>query len=556
MYTDFEKRWSPGSTFFFFLKKANLHILLIRKIFMYRKNISLIAFSLFIATLLSAQSARGVLLNVQLEQNQSKWTSEVLEIPLIEAEPFIAFSMIWEKEAEFVEVRFASEKLEWEDWQTLPLEIHAEQRTGHWVSQLYFANKESRYVQIKAQVNLGNIEAHFYNPGASEKQEEIVDAQIEQRDPDSCPCPQPAYEGRLDWCPDGTCPEDATPVNTNVTHLIVHHSAGTNSSSNWAAVVRSIWDFHTGVNGWDDIGYNWLVDPNGVIYEGRGDDRLGAHFCGTNGGTMGVCVLGDFTNITPTNNAISGLTTLLAWKACDVNVDPQGSAFHGNSGLTLNRISGHRDGCATSCPGDSFYPLFDGVREGVADYIASACSSLGAPNNLTALATSETSIELNWEDVTDNETSFELERSTSFNGTYELIATLGENEETYEDTGLTPSTGYYYQVRALSDDEVSAYSNRAFAFTIIVNTEEVAPENEWKVFPNPTSGNISIQWEQAISGALQVNLVNAVGQLVKSASVPGAVLQHDVNMQTLAPGVYWLEIHGAETLQVVKVIKE
>jgi hypothetical protein len=523
---------------------------------MYRKNISLIAFSLFIATLMSAQSARGVLLNVQLEQNQSKWTSEVLEIPLTEAEPFIAFSMIWEKEADFVEVRFASEKLEWEDWQTLPLEIHADQRPGHWVSQLYFANEKSRYVQIRAQVNLGNIEAHFYNPGASEKQEGVIDTQIEQRDPDYCPCPQPAYEGRLDWCPDGTCPEDATPVNTSVTHLIVHHSAGTNSSNNWAAVVRSIWDFHTGVNGWDDIGYNWLVDPNGVIYEGRGDNRLGAHFCGTNGGTMGVCVLGDFTNITPTNNAIAGLTTLLAWKACDVNVDPEGSAFHSGSGLNLDRISGHRDGCATSCPGNSFYPLFDNLRDGVADYIATTCTSIGAPNNLTAVTSSETSIVLNWEDVTDNETSFEIERSTSFNGPYELITTVGENVETYEDTGLTPNTGYYYQIRAISADEVSAYSNRAFAFTIVVSTEDLLEDDSWKVFPNPTSGNITIQWEQASRGMLQLNLLNAVGQLVQSATVQGTLLQHDMNLQALPSGVYWLEIHGTDTRRIIKVLKK
>ncbi len=135
------------------------------------------------------------------------------------------------------------------------------------------------------------------------------------------------------------------------------------------------WDFHVNTNGWADIGYNWLIDPNGLVYEGRGDNVLGAHFCGTNSRTMGVCVIGDFTNVVPTQAALDQLRNLLAWKACNINADPLSTLLHTGSGLTLNRISGHRDGvCSTACPGNMLYPLLPNIRQNVANHIAQVCS--------------------------------------------------------------------------------------------------------------------------------------------------------------------------------------
>ena len=84
--------------------------------------------------------------------------------------------------------------------------------------------------------------------------------------------------------------------------MVVHHSAGANEARDWAAVMRSIWVLHVAGNGWNDIGYNFLIDPNGVIYEGRagGDGVIGAHFSGVNTGTMGVSMVGTFSSQAPT----------------------------------------------------------------------------------------------------------------------------------------------------------------------------------------------------------------------------------------------------------------
>jgi uncharacterized protein (TIGR03437 family) len=150
-----------------------------------------------------------------------------------------------------------------------------------------------------------------------------------------------------------------------VSHLIVHHTVNDNDATDWPAVVRSIWNFHIFSNGWADIGYNYLIDPNGVIYEGRagGDNVIGAHFSGVNGGTMGVSMLGTFTDVAPTTRAMDSLRQILAWKCNQRNLDPTGSALHAASGLHLKNISGHRDGPGnTECPGNSLYPLLPALR--------------------------------------------------------------------------------------------------------------------------------------------------------------------------------------------------
>ncbi len=156
------------------------------------------------------------------------------------------------------------------------------------------------------------------------------------------------------------------------THLIVHHSFSPgNDVTNWIAAVRSVFVFHTQSNRWSDIGYNWLIDPQGNIYQGRAwvgtsDNTLGAHFCGFNANTMGVCMLGNLNPIEPSPAAQNALMRLLAYRASANGLDAQAQQFHPSSNRTLNIISGHRDGCATDCPGDMQYPLLPNYRQRVA----------------------------------------------------------------------------------------------------------------------------------------------------------------------------------------------
>ena len=198
-------------------------------------------------------------------------------------------------------------------------------------------------------------------------------------------CQRPAILTRQRWgCPDGETSSHGEPSYTLVSHLVVHHTATTNLAPDPAAVVRSIWNYHVFANGWSDIGYNFLIDADGNIYEGRagGDDVMGAHFICANEGTCGIALIGTFgpNDSTPRDYLISSLVDLLAW-LCDRNaIDPLTTTFHATSQLELPSICGHRDGNSassesgacpknTECPGESLYSLLPGIRQAVADRV-------------------------------------------------------------------------------------------------------------------------------------------------------------------------------------------
>ncbi|MGB1017939.1 MAG: N-acetylmuramoyl-L-alanine amidase [Chitinophagales bacterium] len=280
------------------------------------------------------------------------------------------------------------------------------QNENSWSSELQFLATNTKSITIRFE-KLGNkvndINFNFFYPDKTENiTKSLEEVQATPPPPANCVCPIPAHETRADWDPAGTHPAQTNPTFTTVTHLIVHHAAGPNTSSDWAATVRSIWNYHVNAqpsgNGWSDIGYNYLIDPNGVIYEGRGDNVLGAHFSGMNGGTMGVCLLGNYQpdvseDIDPTIAMQNSLIELLAWKECDIDKDPLLSSFHTASNQTQMHISGHRDaGTGTVCPGDNVYDLLPNIRSSCSAYLPNCAFSSNADIVVSALGTNPNTV--------------------------------------------------------------------------------------------------------------------------------------------------------------------
>jgi flagellar hook assembly protein FlgD len=161
----------------------------------------------------------------------------------------------------------------------------------------------------------------------------------------------------------------------------VHHTAGTNGYTRLQApaIVRAIELYHVKGNGWNDIGYNALVDRFGTVYEGRagGVDRnvVGAHAKGFNTGSFGIAVMGDFRTADPPAAAVDALVKTLAWRLDLGHVDPLGT-FNGISSgnerfgpgipVFLRAVSGHRDTGLTTCPGQKLYDLIPGIAKRVA----------------------------------------------------------------------------------------------------------------------------------------------------------------------------------------------
>jgi N-acetylmuramoyl-L-alanine amidase len=162
---------------------------------------------------------------------------------------------------------------------------------------------------------------------------------------------------------------------------LVHHTAGANgyTAAQAPSIVRAIQLYHVKGNGWNDIGYNFLVDRFGTVYEGRyggiQKNVVGAHAEGFNTGSVGVAVLGEYSSLAVAARARDSLANLLAWRLDLAHVDPastQSFISGGNArfaaGLPvfLRTVSGHRDTGFTDCPGTALYNLLTGIAGDVA----------------------------------------------------------------------------------------------------------------------------------------------------------------------------------------------
>ena len=167
---------------------------------------------------------------------------------------------------------------------------------------------------------------------------------------------------------------------------LVHHTVGSNSYSRAQspAIVRAIEIYHVLGNGWNDIGYNFLVDKYGRIFEGRfgGIERnvVGAHAQGFNTGSVGIALMGTYTSRTPSKAALRSLDALLAWRLDLAHVAPRGSLTYLSGGnprfgpgipVFLRTVSGHRDTGFTECPGNALYRRIPDI--------AIAASKIGLP---------------------------------------------------------------------------------------------------------------------------------------------------------------------------------
>jgi len=169
--------------------------------------------------------------------------------------------------------------------------------------------------------------------------------------------------------------------------LIVHHTAGRNNDPNPEATIRAIYYDDAVIRDWGDMGYNFLIDAQGHIYEGRhardyatgelhdeenaaGNVARGAHAKGYNSGSLGIVLLGTFDTVQPTTAARSSLEKLLAWESERHGLNPTTASTYVNPDLgttqLLNHISGHRNVNNTDCPGALFYPTFPALRTSVA----------------------------------------------------------------------------------------------------------------------------------------------------------------------------------------------
>ena len=165
-------------------------------------------------------------------------------------------------------------------------------------------------------------------------------------------------------------------------HVVVHHTAGTNnySAGQSASIVRGIYYYHAVTLDWGDIGYNFLIDKYGTVFEGRsgsvaapaGEMSVGAHARGVNTGTMGLSMMGDYSSVSPSDAQLSSVGKMAGWFLRRAGItDANGWAglnvwtterYQAGSTISMPRILGHRDVGYTSCPGNVGYSKLGTIR--------------------------------------------------------------------------------------------------------------------------------------------------------------------------------------------------
>ncbi|EWT02174.1 Tat pathway signal protein [Intrasporangium oryzae NRRL B-24470] len=286
----------------------------------------------------------------------------------------------------------------WTAWQ--PIEQDGAQSAGQFTGALITVDHADAY-QVRGLPALGrNWRAAAINTTDGR-------ARVVAKRPADAAYAAPSCRSRADWGADESISGWSKGTDTQAFYpaqvLTVHHSAGSNDpNQDYSATVRAIYSYHVQTNGWSDIGYQYLVDGHGVVYEGRnaghtstsclyagGDgadfahetttDRIvnGAHVGNYNAGNIGIALLGCYEptsecsgDTTPSAAAVDGLDGLLAALSTRHHLDPQGTVHYVNpiTGVTKDvaTISGHRDWLATACPGATLYAALPTIRADVA----------------------------------------------------------------------------------------------------------------------------------------------------------------------------------------------
>ncbi len=204
----------------------------------------------------------------------------------------------------------------------------------------------------------------------------------------------PGLVTRAGWGADESIKRAPPSYAPEIRAAIVHHTAGSNgyTAAESPAIVRAIQTYHVKGNGWNDIGYNFLVDKYGKVFEGRygGIDRnvVGAHAEGFNTGSVGAAVIGEYSSLAVSEKARESLAKLLAWRLDLAHVEPISTRSYISGGnarfpsgvpVFLRAVSGHRDTGFTDCPGRALYALLGDVSGDAAE--------IGLPKLYTPVAT-------------------------------------------------------------------------------------------------------------------------------------------------------------------------
>jgi hypothetical protein len=384
--------------------------------------------------------------------------------------------------------------------------------------------------------------------------------------------------------------------------MYVHHTAGSNTygKSDGAKIVRSVYTYHAKTLGWGDIGYQFLVDKYGNIFEGRHDAieslPVGAQAAAYNTGTIGVSALGNYETAQPTAELIEALTKVLAWKAYEHGLDPlattrlltgAGSSARAKTGtyVTVPTILGHRDTNATACPGKNLYPRLAAIRADVAKRVNATTATYGSYT--PALATPKVNkvnsvilsdkVTISWDPVpgaTRYHVMTRLANKGSALGadnwwalhknvtTSNTTLTFADGQTRYVAVRAVNATGHSFPVKVAqitrpvaattakassgwtNQSATAHYSGTARRATTTGRTLDfgsVAATRKVAVVGStgPSAGNIEVLVDGKVRGTLNFNAGTAKNNVIKTLDL-GQATKGNITLRTAGTGSSWM----------------
>jgi hypothetical protein len=277
-------------------------------------------------------------------------------------------------------IRASSDGTTWSDWQAVANhEAHGRPAAdARFYADLVVVPPGSRYAQVDASSSIQDLALDFIDTAIGPRTAQGTPVSIIPRAEWGCD-ESLSYDrnGREIWPPVIRVPEK----------VVVHHTATANREADTTVSVRAIYYYHAVSQGWGDIGYNYLVDWKGNVFEGRigGRGVEAGHAFGHNPGSIGIACMGTYTSESITLETRRSVARLIAQLAPALDPHDTGWFVDGD----MPNLMGHRDAMqyrpadATECPGDALYSLLSGIRGDVLFNIGSTPIAAASILNVT-----------------------------------------------------------------------------------------------------------------------------------------------------------------------------
>ena len=359
----------------------------------------------------------------------------------------------------------------------------------------------------------------------------------------------PSLITRTDWDAEPFQLGNPVPLaNPTYDWLTFHHAAGYSATTyeEGLAQVKAIQDLHQNVRGWSDIGYQFVIDRSGRVYQGRPflDASttlaqepvlaLGAHVGGYNSGNIGICMLGcyhppegSYCTETPTAESLDAYVTMFAF-------------LSERYGPDATAVRGHRDWSATACPGDTNYALLPQVRTDVATLLVTGNQAI-AEADLTAVPQADGFVTVSWTFVAD----FGVERYSierTFNGMTSVIAEgEGARDGSVVDPGVAGPGTATYELFVTAADGRTQRVDVAEAEIGLPDSFRIA-----EIFPNPAASVANVRFYLPYQAFVRVALFDGAGRevrMIESGHRDGEEwVVAPVDVSALASGVYYYRV--------------